>query len=98
GVRAVQLARRGCELTKWQDANLLDTLSRPRCLSRRVFQCKWLSTTGTRGGGPAASDRPFAPTREAGTAWLNSLRREIGGAIVRSFHVPDPFPKRILQS
>ena len=27
GVRAVQLALRGCELTKWQDANLLDTLA-----------------------------------------------------------------------
>jgi len=27
GARAVQLARRGCELTKWQDANILDTLA-----------------------------------------------------------------------
>lgn len=27
GVRAVALARRGCELTHWQDANLLDTLA-----------------------------------------------------------------------
>ncbi len=27
GPRAVELARRGCELTNWQDANLLDTLA-----------------------------------------------------------------------
>lgn len=27
GPRAVELARRGCELTDWQDANLLDTLA-----------------------------------------------------------------------
>jgi tetratricopeptide (TPR) repeat protein len=27
GARAVQLARRGCALTKWSDANLLDTLA-----------------------------------------------------------------------
>jgi tetratricopeptide (TPR) repeat protein len=27
GARAVELARRGCELTDWQDANILDTLA-----------------------------------------------------------------------
>jgi tetratricopeptide (TPR) repeat protein len=27
GVRAVELARRGCELTNWRDANILDTLA-----------------------------------------------------------------------
>jgi tetratricopeptide (TPR) repeat protein len=27
GTRAVELARRGCELTDWQDANILDTLA-----------------------------------------------------------------------
>ncbi len=27
GVRAVELARRACELTHWQDANILDTLA-----------------------------------------------------------------------
>lgn len=27
GARAVQLARRGCQLTNWRDANILDTLA-----------------------------------------------------------------------
>ena len=27
GARAVELARRGCELTNWQDPNILDTLA-----------------------------------------------------------------------
>jgi hypothetical protein len=27
GARAVELALRGCELTNWQDANILDTLA-----------------------------------------------------------------------